>query len=83
MLAIAWDCKNCANFIDGSKPQILTDHRVLVPMLRVYSLNDFKNKRLQRLKLKIDHLDFEVQCVPGERNTEADALLQAPIDQGG
>ena len=83
MLAIVWDCKNCANFIDGSKPQILTDHRVLVPMLRVYSLNDFKNKRLQRLKMKIDHLDFEVQCVLGEWNTEADALLRAPIDQGG
>jgi hypothetical protein len=50
-------------------------------MLRDYSLNDFKNKRLQGLKMKIDHLKFEVQCVPGKRNKEADALLWAPIDQ--
>ena len=44
-------------------------------MLRDYSLKDFKNKRLQGLKMKIDHLKFEVQCVPGKRNKEADALL--------
>ena len=50
-------------------------------MLRDYSLKDFKNKRFQGLKMKIDHLKFEVQCVPGKRNKEADALLWAPIDQ--
>jgi ribonuclease HI len=49
-------------------------------MLQDYSLNKFENKRLQRLKMKIDHLNnFEVEWVPGKKNEEADALSQAPI----
>jgi hypothetical protein len=64
MLAIAWAYKKCSNFIKGSKFQILTDHKPLIPMLRDYSLNDFENKRLQRLILKINHLNFEVDWVP-------------------
>jgi len=75
MLAIAWACKKCANFIEG------TDHKPLIPMLHNYSLNDFENKRLQKLKMKIDHLNFEVEWVPGKKNEEADALSRAPIHQ--
>jgi hypothetical protein len=58
LLAIALACKKCTNVIEGLKFQILTDHKLLIPMLRDYSLNDFKNKRIQRLKMKIDHLNF-------------------------
>ncbi len=46
LLAIALACKKCANVIDGLKFQILTDHKLLITMLRDYSLNDFKNKRI-------------------------------------
>jgi RNase H-like domain found in reverse transcriptase len=31
--------------------------------------------------MKIDHLNFEVEWVPGKKNEEADALSQAPIHQ--
>jgi hypothetical protein len=44
MLAIVWACKKCANFVQGSKFQILTDHKPLILMLRDYSLNNFENK---------------------------------------
>ena len=50
-------------------------------MLRDFSFNDFENKRLQILKMKIDHLNFEVEWVPGEKNKEADVLSRAPIHQ--
>ena len=50
-------------------------------MLRDYSFNDFENKRLQILKMKIDHLNFEVEWVPGKKNKEADVLSRAPIHQ--
>jgi hypothetical protein len=40
-----------------------------------------ENKRLQRLKMKIDQLNFEVEWVPGKKNEEADALSRAPIHQ--
>jgi hypothetical protein len=44
IFSIAWTCKKCANFIKVSKFQILTDNKLLIPMLRDYSLNDFENK---------------------------------------
>jgi len=31
--------------------------------------------------MKIDHLNFEVEWVPGKKNEEADALSRAPIHQ--
>ncbi len=50
-------------------------------MLRGFSLNDLKNKRLQILKMKINHLSFEVEWVPGKKNKEADALSRVLIHQ--
>jgi hypothetical protein len=63
MLAIAWACKKCSMFIEGlTKAQftIWTDHQPLVPILMSYSLPQIENRRLQRLRMKVDHLQFTV-----------------------
>jgi transposase InsO family protein len=79
LLAIAWAAKKTAAFIEGIKFELYIDHKPLVPILEHYSLAEIENKRLQRLKMKIDHLQFEVQWIDGKKNVEADALSRAPV----
>ncbi len=81
MLAIAWAAKKCAMFIEGmpsSQLEIWTDHQPLVPILERYSLPEIENKRLQRLKMKIMHLQYRIKWVKGTDNVEADSLSRAP-----
>jgi hypothetical protein len=42
---------------------------------------EIENKRLQRLRMKIDHLQYKVTWIPGKDNHEADALSRAPVRQ--
>ncbi len=81
LLAIAWAAKKTAMFIEGlprSQLEIWTDHQPLVPILERYSLPEIENKRLQRLKMKIMHLQYTVKWVKGTENIEADCLSRAP-----
>ena len=81
MLAIAWACQKCAMFVEGlprSRFEIWTDHQPLVPILDKQSLPDITNKRLQRLKMKVEHLTFTTQWIKGEENIEADTLSRHP-----
>jgi len=41
-------------------------------------LAEIENKRLQRLRMKIDHLSYDVEWIKGADNKEADALSRAP-----
>ncbi len=78
LLAIAWACKKTATFTEGIEFTIVTDHKPLIPILRDYSLAEIENKRLQRLRMKIDHLSYSVEWIKGADNKEADALSRAP-----
>ena len=78
LLAIAWACKKTAAFTEGINFMIVTDHKPLIPILRDYSLAEIENKRLQRLRMKIDHLTYQVEWIKGADNKEADALSRAP-----
>ena len=84
MLAISWACAKTRIFTEGlsrSQFQIWTDHAPLVPILENQTLPDISNKRLQRLKMKVDHLTFETVWVKGIENVEADALSRHPCAQ--
>ena len=77
LLAIAWACRKCAMFVEGlprDQLEIWTDHQPLVPILSRYTLPEIENKRLQRLRMKVDHLQFTVKWVKGKDNVEADCL---------
>ena len=81
MLAIAWACQKCRIFVEGlprCQFEVWTDHAPLVPILEKQALPDITNKRLQRLKMKVDHLTFRTVWVKGEKNVEADALSRHP-----
>ena len=80
-LAIAWACEKCKMFVDGlprKQFQVWTDHAPLVPILDRQALPDIANRRLQRLKMKIDHLTFETVWIKGTDNVEADSLSRHP-----
>jgi len=81
LLAFAWAAKKAAAFLEGISFELITDHKPLKPILEDYALSDIDNKRLQRLKMKVDHLQFTVRWIPGKENVEADALSRAPIHQ--
>jgi hypothetical protein len=81
LLTIAWAAKKTAMFIEAmphSQLEIWTDHKPLVPILERYSLPEIENKRLQRLKKKIMHLQYTVKWVKGTENIEADCPSPAP-----
>lgn len=78
LLAIAWACKKASTFLEGIAFTIVTDHKPLIPILRDYALSEIENKRLQRLRMKIDHLRYDVTWVKGSENIEADALSRSP-----
>ena len=71
-------------FIEGlprERFQIWTDHAPLVPILEKQALPDITNKRLQRLKMKLNHLTFETIWIKGTENVEADTLSRHPWTQ--
>ena len=81
MLAIAWACHKCAMFVEGlprARFEIWTDHQPLVPILEKQALPDITNKRLQRLKMKVEHLTFTTHWIKGKDNVEADVLSRHP-----
>jgi hypothetical protein len=68
LLAICWAVKKCASFIDGlplKNFEIWTDHAPLIPILNKYILPEIENKRLQRLRAKLDHLQFNAVWIKG------------------
>jgi hypothetical protein len=82
---MVWAAKKCANFIEGlprDRLEMVTDHKPLVPIVTQYSLSDIPNKRLQRLRAKLDHLQFSLRWVPSKEN-EADVLSRYPVSRAG
>jgi predicted aspartyl protease len=84
MLAIAWACAKTANFVEGLPVhlfEIWTDHNPLIAILSSQTLPEISNKRLQRLKMKVDHLTFTIKWIQGKDNVEADVLSRHPCSQ--
>jgi len=78
LLAIAWAAKKCSSFIEGmpkTQLEIWTDHQPLVPILERYSLPEIENKRLQRLKMKVMHLQYRIKWVKGKDNVPRPSFL--------
>jgi hypothetical protein len=76
LLAICWAAKKCASFIDClplKNFEIRTDHSPLIPILNKYTLPEIE-KHLQRLRAKLDHLQFTTVWIKGKDNTQADVL---------
>jgi hypothetical protein len=78
--------KKCAFFIDGlplKNFKIWTDQAPLIPILNKYTLPEIENKCVQRLRAKLDHLQFNAVLIKGRDNTEADILSRIPYPKAG
>ena len=81
LLGIVWACTKTRMFTEGLEKEqfeIWTDHSPLVSILDKQTLPEITNKRLQRLRMKIDHLTFTTKWVKGTENIEADCLSRHP-----
>ena len=81
LLAIAWAMQKARPYLEGINFDVMTDHKPLIPILNNYALSEIENKRLQRLKMKLDGFTFEAHYIAGKDNIEADALSRAPVNQ--
>ena len=78
LLAIIWACKKTGAFLEGIDFTILMDHKPLILIFCDYSLAEIENKRLQLLRMKIDHLPYAFKWIEGTNNTVASAFFRAP-----
>lgn len=77
-LAVTWSCEIFSDYILGSKFEIETDHKPLVPLLSSKHLNDLPPGVLH-FRLKMAKFDYTIAHVPGKLLYTADALSRDPV----
>ena len=78
-LAVVWAAHKCALYLSGTRFEVVTDHRPLIPILNSYSLDQIENPRLQRLVLKLRCFQLQARWQPGSKQAFADALSRHPV----
>ncbi|XP_065182282.1 uncharacterized protein LOC135812991 [Sycon ciliatum] len=81
LLAVVWAVHKCSLFLSGSRFDLFTDHRSLVPILNKYTLDQIENPRLLRLALKLRSCQLVAHWRKGKENAFADALSRNPVDK--
>ena len=79
-LAVTWSCEKFSDYILGSRFEIETDHKPLVPILSSKHLNDLP-LRVLRFRLRMAKFDYSISHVPGKLLYTADALSRDPIPE--
>ena len=79
-LAVTWSCEKFSNYILGTRFEIETDHKPLVPILSSKHLNDLP-PRVLRFRLRMARFDYSISHVPGKLLYTADALSRDPIPE--
>jgi hypothetical protein len=81
-LGAAWAMQKCRQFIEGLPTfELVTNHKLLVPILNDHSLDKLDNPRILRLRLKMQRYQLKARWVPRKENIDADALSRAPVDK--
>ena len=80
-LAVCWALQKCRLFIGGlPSVEVLTDHRLLVPILNNKTLDEIGNPRLQRLKLRMSEFgNITATWLPASQHNAADELSRNPV----
>ena len=78
---MTWSCEKFSDYILGSKFEIETDHKPLVPNLSSKHLNNLPASRLRvlRFRLRMAKYDYTIAHVPGKLLNTADALSRYPV----
>ena len=81
ILAAAWACRKCALYLSSMQQfEVITDHRLLVPVSISKSLLDIENPRLQRLRHRLMPFNFTASWHQGKMHAIPDALSRASVD---
>lgn len=82
MLAVVWAIKKCHLYLAGLPLFLIqTDHRSLITILNMKTLDEIDNMRIQRLKEKIMAYTFKSEWIKGKENIASDALSRSPVEQ--
>lgn len=76
-LALTWACEKFHEFIYGLSFKLETDHKPLIFLLRAKSLDEL-NPRLQRMRMRLMHYDYDIYYIPGKDIIVADCLFRLP-----
>ena len=79
-LAVTWSCEKFSDYILGSKFEIETDHKPLLPLLSSKHLNDLP-PRILRFRLRMAKFDYNISHMPGKLLFTTDALSRDPIPE--
>ena len=80
VLALTWSCEKFSDYILGSRFEIETDHKPLIPILSSKHLNDLP-PRVLRFRLRMARFEYSISHVPGRLLFTADALSRDPIPE--
>lgn len=74
-LALTWACKRFHDFVYGLyfMPETTHDHKPLLSVLRVKNLDEL-SPRLQRMRMRLMHYDYDIHYTPGKDIIAADDL---------
>jgi transposase InsO family protein len=74
-LAICWGIHHFRHYLTGKKFMVQTDHQPLIALRRIKDLN----MRLQKISLKLQGYQFDIEYRPGIKNQNADLLSRYPM----
>ena len=85
MAAVVWAFKKCRLFLSGLPHfDVFVDHKPLVPILNLKTLDQLENPRLQRLKMQLGEFGpFTAHWIKGSEHLAADALSRSPVSAEG
>ena len=77
-LALTWSCEKFSDYTLGSKFEIETDHKPLVPLLSSKHLNDLPLREL-RFRLRMAKFEYNISHMLGKLLYVADTLFRDPV----
>jgi hypothetical protein len=79
MLALVWAIEKCEFYLKGIRSfRAVVEHKPLVGVF-AKDLNEIKNPRLQRMRMRIMQYSFDIEWRAGKTHLIADALSRAPV----
>jgi hypothetical protein len=74
-LAIAWGIHQFRHYLLGKPFRVQTDHKPLVALHRIKD----QNIRLQKISIKLQGYQYQIEYKPGIKNQNADLLSRYPV----
>ena len=77
--AIQWAVHKCRLYLAGTHFTVFTDHKPLLGIMNGKNIDAMNSTRIQRIMSKLLGYCYDVEWIPGKKQTIADALSRAPV----